>query len=310
MSAESLFWGMMLGAGLWMLVSAVLPPPSKTVLERVAPYLLDVSEAARDIHSPPLLNPLRIAGVVLSPVVVSVADKVDAVLGGKDGQRIVFDGAGVTETFESFRLRRSAHALMGALVGSLAGWGWGVGAMGQVLLLTIGGALAGTLTVISFVDYRLRRTSRLRTERIAEEFPILLELLGLSLAAGDSLPRALLRVAGSARGELGSEWARVMAQVDSGLLLGEALRESAKRLASPPVVAFVEHLAQALDRGAPLAEVISAHSADAHSDYSRSLVDRAGKAEVRMLVPMVLLILPVTVIFAVYPGIQALQFGI
>jgi tight adherence protein C len=37
-------------------------------------------------------------------------------------------------------------------------------------------------------------------------------------------------------------------------------------------------------------------------------VERAGKAEVRMLVPMVLLILPVTVIFAVYPGIEALQF--
>jgi len=27
-----------------------------------------------------------------------------------------------------------------------------------------------------------------------------------------------------------------------------------------------------------------------------------------MLVPMVLLILPVTVVFAVYPGVQALQF--
>jgi hypothetical protein len=28
-----------------------------------------------------------------------------------------------------------------------------------------------------------------------------------------------------------------------------------------------------------------------------------------MLVPMVLMILPVTVIFAVYPGLEALQFG-
>ena len=28
-----------------------------------------------------------------------------------------------------------------------------------------------------------------------------------------------------------------------------------------------------------------------------------------MLVPMVLLILPITVIFAIYPGIQALEIG-
>jgi tight adherence protein C len=57
-----------------------------------------------------------------------------------------------------------------------------------------------------------------------------------------------------------------------------------------------------------LAEVVAAHSADAKAEYSRSLVDKAGKAEVRMLVPMVLLILPVTVTFAVFPGLQALRF--
>ena len=33
-------------------------------------------------------------------------------------------------------------------------------------------------------------------------------------------------------------------------------------------------------------------------------------SEVSMLVPMVLLILPITVIFAIYPGIQALEIGL
>ena len=159
-------------------------------------------------------------------------------------------------------------------------------------------------------DSALARAVGRRSERIREEFPTLLELLGLSLAAGDSLPRALSRVSKRARGELGQEWARVMEEVDSGAMLGSALRESARRMGSPPVAAFVEHLAQALDRGAPLAEVIHAHGSDAHADYSRSLVDKAGKAEVQMLVPMVVLILPITVIFAVYPGLQALEFGL
>jgi tight adherence protein C len=99
-----------------------------------------------------------------------------------------------------------------------------------------------------------------------------------------------------------------MAQVELGAPLALTLRASAARLGSVRVIAFVEHLAQALERGAPLAEVVAAHSVDAKEDFSRSLVERAGKAEVRMLVPMVLLILPVTVIFAVYPGVQALQF--
>jgi tight adherence protein C len=101
-----------------------------------------------------------------------------------------------------------------------------------------------------------------------------------------------------------------MALVDLGASLTETLRESATRVGATHVTAFVEHLAQALDHGAPLAEVVSAHARDAKEEYTRGLVDKAGKAEVQMLVPMVLLILPVTVIFAVYPGLQALQFGI
>jgi tight adherence protein C len=161
---------------------------------------------------------------------------------------------------------------------------------------------------LGYVDYRLRAQAKARAERIGEEFPTVIELLGLALAAGDSLPRALYRVSSRAQGELGREWASVMAQVELGAALATTLRASAARLGSLRVIAFVEHLAQALERGAPLAEVVAAHSQDAKEDFSRSLVERAGKAEVRMLVPMVLLILPVTVVFAVYPGVQALQF--
>ncbi len=39
------------------------------------------------------------------------------------------------------------------------------------------------------------------------------------------------------------------------------------------------------------------------------LLELAGKKEVAMLVPLVFLILPVTILFAVYPGIVVLQVG-
>ena len=172
-----------------------------------------------------------------------------------------------------------------------------------------GDLIAGIVVALITHDARLRTEARLRSERMSEEFPTIIELLGLALAAGDSLPRALERVSKRASGELGTEWARVVKIVQLGGSLTETLRESAHRVGVPHVTAFVEHLAQALDRGAPLAEVVRAHSVDAKADYTRGLVEKAGKAEVAMLVPMVLLILPVTVIFAVYPGLQALQFG-
>jgi tight adherence protein C len=155
----------------------------------------------------------------------------------------------------------------------------------------------------------LRRVVAKRSERLAEEFPSILELLSLALAAGESLPGALSRIAQRGHGELAGEWARVMRLVELGEPLGPTLRDSAGRLAVPEIEALVEHLAAALERGAPLAEVVRSHSADSRHQRLRAIVDRAGKAEVWMLVPLVMVILPTTVIFAVWPSLQTLQSG-
>jgi tight adherence protein C len=309
MTPEVLLLGSALGGGGWLVVSALLPAPRPTLAERVSPYLLDISAGAREIHYRTQQNPLVILGIVLSPMMRVMATAVDAVLGGRESQRIIFQHSGRVEMFEDYRILRVVYAVGAGIAGLLVLAGvalvWGA----PLVALTLGGGLFGVILMLTGGDWQLRREASRRSERIAEEFPTLLELLGLSLAAGDSLPRALARVSRRARGELGREWARVMEEVDQGVMLADSLRDSARRLGSPPVVAFVEHLAQALDRGAPLGEVIQAHGSDAHADYSRSLVERAGKAEVQMLVPMVLLILPITVIFAVYPGLRALEFG-
>ena len=309
MTPESVAVGLSLGVGLWTLWVALFSRhATPSLAERIAPALLDVSAVARRIHQPLLDDPVSIAGYVLSPTLSGWVTRLDMLLGGSETQRLVFDTSGRKESFASFRHNRviaaSAGACAGVVVGAVVA---GVSGSGVVAFIILGGAM-GALAGLGYVDYRLRAQARARAERISEEFPTVIELLGLALAAGDSLPRALDRVSSRGRGELGREWASVMAQVELGAPLAPTLRTSAARLGSVRVIAFVEHLAQALERGAPLAEVVAAHSVDAKEDFSRSLVERAGKAEVRMLVPMVLLILPVTVIFAVYPGVQALQF--
>jgi tight adherence protein C len=309
MSAETLAVGLALGLGLWSVLSAVWAGVGQqTMAERIAPYLRDVSSTAREITRPLVTDPLVIAGYVLTPTARAWVTRIDRMLGGSDTQRPTFLATGRFENFAAFRHHRALRAVISAGVGCVAGaLAAGVAPWGMMAGVALG-AVVGAVAAIGVIDYHLRKQARVRAERVSEEFPTVIELLGLALAAGDSLPRALARVSRKAHGELGKEWARVMTQVDLGAPLAETLRASAQRVASERVVAFVEHLAQALDRGAPLAEVVAAHTVDAKADYSRGLVEKAGKAEVRMLVPMVLLILPVTVIFAVYPGIQALQF--
>jgi len=299
-----------LGFGLWSLMTVVWPRnPRNTWATRLAPYLLDVSGKARELHRPLVDDPLMVGGFLVTQTLRSWANRFDRIVGGRDSQSLVFERSGRHESFSLFRTRRSLVALGSGLVGLVVGSSLALATDVGVASGAFAGILAGVAGALIAQDSTLRKDARFRQERMAEEFPTIIELLGLALAAGDSLPGALERVSRRASGELGLEWARVVRTVRLGGPLTTALRDSANRVGVPQVSAFVEHLAQALDRGAPLAEVVSAHSRDAKADYTRGLVERAGKAEVQMLVPMVLLILPVTVIFAIYPGLQALQFG-
>lgn len=310
MNTVAALWGLGLGVGLWSLLSVVWPVSSpKSWDKALAPYLLDVSPRARELYHPPQSDPLVVAGLLLGPSLSRGVRSIDRLLGGRDAQARLFDASGLDGSFESFRASRTLGSVAGLAAGSVMGMVVSVIVGAPTIQSVLGGALLGAVVMLWWRDRVVTRAVKERKERITEEFPTIIELLGLALAAGDSLPRALTRVSRRARGELGQEWGRVMALVDLGASLPQTLRESATRVGAPHVTAFVEHLAQALDRGAPLAEVVAAHARDAKEEYSRGLVDRAGKAEVHMLVPMVLLILPVTVIFAVYPGLQALQFG-
>ena len=77
----------------------------------------------------------------------------------------------------------------------------------------------------------------------------------------------------------------------------------------PPDRAHVRVLV-ALERGTPLADVVRAQAQDVRELSKRELMETAGRKEVHMMVPLVFGILPLTVLFAVFPGIALLDIGI
>jgi len=308
MSPLALIAGITLGVGLWSIVSGLLPTRPADLSYRIAPYVLDVSAAARKLVQEKHDDPVVVFGYLLQPPIKRCVALVDSVVGGGTSRATTLSRSGSEESLVEFGARRVTTGIIGLALGVLVGALGALSSSQQGVLSVLVGGLVGFACGLWWVDYRMTRLVQERDQRVREEFPTIVELLGLALAAGDSLPRALARVARRSQGELGREWARVMNLVELGAPLASSLRESALRVGGGHVSAFVEHLAQALDQGAPLGEVVSAHASDAKEEYTRSLVDRAGKAEVQMLVPMVLLILPITVIFAVYPGLEALRF--
>jgi tight adherence protein C len=173
----------------------------------------------------------------------------------------------------------------------------------------IGAVAAGGIGGIAATDALLARRARGRSARIAEEFPTVVEFLALSVAAGESILEALRRVARTGSGELAGELDRVSQRAAAGQPLALALAELRDDLAVPAVGRLIDQVLAALDRGTPLAEVLRAHALDARDESKRRLLEAAGTREVAMLVPLVFLILPVTVLFAVWPGLMVLQLG-
>jgi tight adherence protein C len=147
---------------------------------------------------------------------------------------------------------------------------------------------------------------RLRERRLLAEFPAIAELLALAVAAGEGPAAALERVVRTTRGELSKELGRAMAEARVGASLASALDGLARRTTLPALSRFTEGFAVALERGTPLADVLRAQADDVREAGRRALLEAGGRREIAMLVPVVFGILPVTVLFALFPALLGL----
>lgn len=173
------------------------------------------------------------------------------------------------------------------------------------VVAVVGCAVGGFM----FRDYWLGVQIKRRESRMMAEFPSLAELMALAVSAGESATGALDRVCRSARGELTKEFSKVLAETRAGKPLVQALQEFSSRTDLAPLVRFVDGIVVAVERGTPLADVLRAQAQDVRDTAKRDLMEAAGKKEIAMMVPLVFGVLPLTVVFAVFPGIAAINLG-
>jgi len=142
------------------------------------------------------------------------------------------------------------------------------------------------------------------------EFPTIAETLALAVGAGESPVSALERVSRIAGGELSLELRQVLADNRAGMTIVTALEALAGRTSLPAVIRFVDGMAIAVERGTPLADVLRAQAADAREEGRRALLEAGGRKEIAMLFPVVFFVLPVTVVFALFPGFYGLRLAV
>jgi tight adherence protein C len=294
-----------LGAALGILiVLARLRARAVTLDERLAPYL-----RPRDATSTLLREASRTSAVVRLLGLHDVGARLERFGSPREEIRRRLDRAGSAETVDHFRARQVVWTVAGLAVGL---------ALALLLAATRGAAVVPLVALVVVAggcgyvacDQALTLRVRRREERLLAELPTVAELLALAVAAGESPPAALERVASTARGELAAEIRRMVAEVRAGAPVTTALTALADRSGLPPLSRFAEGVVVALERGTPLADVLRAQARDVREAGRRSLLEAGGRKEILMMVPVVFLVLPVTVVFAVFPSLATLRIGL
>lgn len=305
------WWGAVLGLvfGCGVVLVAVGLPFTRRVdlAQRIEPYLDRAPRRSRllSLDDP---RPWR-ATDLLTPALTKVGTSLGRLLGGTDSVRTRLHRAGVAGDVDAFRVQQVLWGIAGAAgaltLGTLLWWTQGTSVVAVALLMGCGG-IAGVVAR----DMALTRAASRREKRIVSEFPAVAELLALSVTAGEGTAQALERVARLSRGELAAELDLCLAHARTGASLPEALEGLGSRTGVPAIGRFVDGLITALQRGTPLGDVLRAQAADSREAARQALIEEGGKREITMMVPVVFLILPITVLFAVFPGVTMLRLAL
>ncbi|WP_200896338.1 type II secretion system F family protein [Pseudarthrobacter chlorophenolicus] len=301
--------GAVLGIGLWLVIFRSPLMRATTLTQRIEPQLKSQNLESRLLSGEHALTPFGPLERILRPLIrdgISAVGKMSPAPGAT-ARRLA--QAGISKSVIDFRAEQVMWAAAGfALTSAIVAVGAAAGRFNALLaaVAIIGSGITGFVVR----DYWLGVQVRRREERMMAEFPSLAELMALAVGAGESATGALDRVCRSAKGELSKEFSTILAETRAGKPLVNALQEFSARTDLAPLVRFVDGIVVAVERGTPLADVLRAQAQDVRDTAKRDLLEAAGKKEIAMMVPLVFGVLPLTVIFAVFPGIAAISLGL
>jgi len=159
--------------------------------------------------------------------------------------------------------------------------------------------------------FALRKSRKRALESIEAEFPMVVELFAIMIGGGMSPSTALSHISDRGKGEFIHLLTPIIAQMKQGVNLAQALDILNKEVDSRIIRRFCDSLAISVERGSPLIEVVGRQVEEVRQAQRVQIAERASKAEIQLMIPVVFLILPISILFALWPSYFALgqNFG-
>lgn len=138
----------------------------------------------------------------------------------------------------------------------------------------------------------LSSQTRKRQTAIQKELPAALDLLCVSVEAGLSFDSGMLQVVEKSRGQLSREFKIALQEMQMGKPRREALRDMGSRTGVEDLILFVGALIQADQLGVSIAKILRTQADQVRMKRRQRIEEKAMKAPVKMLFPLVFFIFP------------------
>jgi tight adherence protein C len=301
-------WPLLVGVGVYLLVlTQPIARPRPDLGERLR--RMDVDERLRladlDRHATGPLFASRLLENMLRPVIDDAGRLLRAVLGR-------FGLAGGQDLERRLRMTRPGFEPV-QFFGEKVASGMVLGSMFPLMnLLRIQpfGAWPVWVWLAAFAlgfllpDWDLDRREARRRGLVLMELPTILDMLTLATSAGMALEQALEEVARHSQGVVAREVRLVVRELALGQrrTLDEALRAMSGRLGLAEMERVVNRMGAAYEQGLPISEALAAQAQALRERQRVHVVEEGGKASVRMLLPVALLILPALFVVVLVPA--------
>src|SRR5215471_2546783 len=176
----------------------------------------------------------------------------------------------------------------------------------QGMMLIVGIAVLWGCSFM-YPDVMINRLIEDRQKQIERKLPDILDLLVISVEAGLGFEQALDRTCTAVPGALSDEFRRMLHEIRIGSSRADALRAMAERTDVPDLRAFILAMLQADTFGVSISRLLRSQAEEMRTRRRLRAQEKAQKAPVKMLFPLVFCIFPA--IFVVILGPAFIQIS-
>jgi tight adherence protein C len=153
----------------------------------------------------------------------------------------------------------------------------------------------------------LERRGKERLVQIDRDMPELVDLLIVTVEAGVGFNASMQLAGGRMTGPLGDELRLSMQEQRMGLSTSESLSKMMKRVDTPSMRSFVRSILQGEQLGVSIGQILRNLASEMRKRRRAAAEERAQKAPIKLLFPLVFLIFPALFIVLLYPAVAEIM---